>query len=84
MKSSQSIVSFSALAAAAVLCLWVAGCDSNKSSSTQPADIRARQDAALRDPFGYKMKFDESVSGGGTMDLKQDQLNRDVKNVLNP
>jgi len=48
--------------------------------------MRQRQDAAVRDPFGYKLTDDDfpSVSGGGTNQLDRNALKRDVDSFWNP
>jgi hypothetical protein len=71
------------LAVSGLTCLWaVTGCGSD--STTRPSTIQQRQDAALRDPFGYKMEWHETVSGGDMTELKKDELKRDLKNVIDP
>ena len=63
----------------------IAGCGP-QSPTTQPSDdIVARQDQALRDPFGYSVdpkKPDNTVSGNGEFDKQG--LKRDIDHVLNP
>jgi hypothetical protein len=66
-------------------------CSSDKQSTTQPAQparpssVSERQDAALRDPFGYKPEFESrDVSGGGLGEFRGDEMKRDIDNVLNP
>jgi hypothetical protein len=62
------------------------GCSSDrKQPTTQPASLSERQDAALRDPFGYKPTFEHrDVSGGGLGEFQGDEMKRDIDNVLNP
>jgi hypothetical protein len=43
-----------------------------------------RQDAALRDPFGYKPDMSRDVSGGDIGKLDRDGLKKDLNNVFNP
>jgi len=70
-----------ALCVAAVL----AGCASDKKApSTQPSSMSERQDAALRDPFGYKPDMSRDVSGGDIGHLDRDGLKKDLNNVFNP
>jgi hypothetical protein len=65
--------------------LALAGC-SDDAPTTQPSDIHSRQEAALKDPFGYSVDIgkQDSVSGGGTSDLDKDGLKRDIDHVFNP
>ena len=68
-----------------VLCGCSLGCRNDKQPTTRPASVRDRQDAAMRDPFGYTQ--DESfpdVSGGGIGDYDKEGMNRDVNRVLSP
>ncbi len=63
----------------------IAGCASDKQKpTTQPSSMSQRQDAALRDPFGYKPDMSRDVSGGGIGDLDRDALKKDLNNVFNP
>jgi hypothetical protein len=58
-----------------------------KPAATQPATITERQDAAMRDPFGYSpWKKDEKsrISGGGIGELDKDGMKRDMKSVFDP
>ena len=74
------------------LCLALAGgigCTQNAAATTQPTtrplSARDRQDAAMRDPFGYSANgAPADVSGGGLTDFDRDGFNRDFKNVLDP
>jgi len=52
----------------------------------KPSDIRARQDAALRDPmnFGSDVGDRTNISGGGFMDFRKDAFKKDVNAVFNP
>lgn len=64
-----------------------AGCvDTTSGPTTRPVSMRQRQDAAVRDPFGYKLTDDDfpSVSGGGTNQLDRNALKRDVDSFWNP
>ena len=75
------------LFACAALCVAAAagGCSSDKRQpSTQPTSMRERQDAALRDPFGYKPDMSRDVSGGDTGHLDREGLKKDLNNVFNP
>jgi hypothetical protein len=67
--------------------LWfLSGC-SNSHPTTQPVSAADRQDAALRDPFGYKPDMSDAndISGGrgiGAYDRKA--MRKDLDHVLNP
>ena len=63
----------------------IVGCASDKKApTTQPTSISQRQDAALRDPFGYKPDMSRDVSGGDIGHLDRDGLKKDLNNVFNP
>ncbi len=62
----------------------LAGCASDKKPTTRPTSMSERQDAALRDPFGYKPDMSRDVSGGDIGHLDRDALKKDVNNVFNP
>ncbi len=51
----------------------LAGCTHNAATrqpTTQPATARERQDAAMRDPFGYSPDAEDTdISGGGLTDF---------------
>ena len=66
--------------------LWFTpGCASEKKPpTTQPSSMSQRQDAALRDPFGYKPDMNRDVSGGDIGHLDRDGLKKDLNNVFNP
>jgi hypothetical protein len=67
--------------------LWFlsAGCSSNKKPTTKPADAYERQDAAMRDPFGYSPLGEKpDISGGGISDYDRNGMRKDVDHVLNP
>jgi hypothetical protein len=60
-------------------------CSSNKKQpTTRPSNMSQRQDAALRDPFGYKPDMSRDVSGGDIGKLDRDGLKKDLNNVFNP
>ncbi|CAN5376857.1 hypothetical protein BH10PLA1_BH10PLA1_17520 [soil metagenome] len=65
--------------------LSLVGCSDSKPT-TKPSDIHSRQDAALKDPFGYSVDIgkQDSVSGGGTSEMDKDGLKRDIDHVFNP
>lgn len=58
-----------------VLCLSCV--DTNPSA-------QERQEALLRDPFGYKTDDKQDISGGQIHQLDRDALRKDLGNVLNP
>ena len=61
------------------------GCASDKKKpTTQPSSMSQRQDAALRDPFGYKPDMSRDVSGGDIGHLDREGLKKDLNNVFNP
>jgi len=68
--------------------LFVSGCAQNGPTTqptTRPATARERQDAAMRDPFGYSPDAGKTdISGGGLTDFDRQGFNRDMKNVLDP
>ena len=71
------------------LCVSLA-CSSDKKQpttqpTTQPTSVRERQDAALRDPFGYKPDFESrDVSGGKITEFDGAGMKKDIDHVLNP
>ena len=68
-----------------VLTFLLVGCSDSKPT-TQPSTIRDRQDAALKDPFGYSVDVNKehSVSGGGLFELDKDGFKKDMDHALNP
>jgi hypothetical protein len=69
----------------------LSSCKSSSAPTTQPAtkpaSITERQDAAMRDPFGYSpWKKDEKsrISGGTTGEYDKDGMKRDMKSVFGP
>jgi len=69
--------------------LLLTGCTQINAATTQPTtrplSASDRQDAAMRDPFGYSPNPGKTdVSGGGLTDFDRDGFNRDLKNVLDP
>ncbi len=71
-----------------IILLALAGCSANqgKHPSTQPSDAYDRQQAALRDPFGYRPEMDhpEDISGGSLGNYDKAGMKRDIDHVLNP
>ena len=64
-----------------------AGCSSHKPPTTRPAGTYDRQEAALRDPFGYSVNHDADkpdISGGKIGEYNRDSMRKDVDHVLNP
>ena len=76
------------LRASAFICgsiFCIVGCSDNSTATTKPTSLRERQDAALKDPYGYKPDVDNrDVSGGGLFDLDKDGMKKDLNNVFNP
>ena len=63
------------------------GCASDKHPSTQPSTVSDRQEAALKDPFGYSPNMDKEpndVSGGDLGNLDRKAMKKDIDHVLNP
>jgi len=63
-----------------------AGCSSNKSATTRPASTYDRQQAALKDPFGYSpnMEKPEDITGGNINQYDKNGMRKDLDHVLNP
>ncbi len=78
----KPLLSFWLLASGSWLLLPL-GCASDKKPTTRPS-MSQRQDAALRDPFGYKPDMNRDVSGGDIGHLDRDGLKKDLNNVFNP
>jgi hypothetical protein len=74
------------LRVSAVICgsILLIGCAPDREN--KPTSLRERQDAALRDPYGYKpdMSDNSDVSGGGLFDFDKDAMRKDVNRVFNP
>ena len=68
-----------------LICVALAGCAADTSKpTTQPTNMRERQDQAMKDPFGYSPKMNDDISGGGIGEFDKDAFQRDVKNALDP
>ena len=64
----------------------LAGCTSTHPT-TQPTSAADRQDAAMRDPFGYKPDMSDSNNisgGGGVSDYDRKAMRKDLDHVFNP
>jgi hypothetical protein len=71
----------------AVLLVAAAGCASGKhGATTRPSTTAERQDAALRDPFGYSPNIDENRSDMDSDWGRYDRegMRKDLDHVLNP
>jgi hypothetical protein len=65
--------------------LSLSGCaSSDKKPSTRPSSMSDRQDAAMRDPFGYKPDITRDISGGDVGHYDRDGMKKDLNHVLNP
>lgn len=63
----------------------LAGCASHKAPTTRPSNTYGRQEAALKDPFGYTPDMGTNdVSGGKINEYDRDGMKRDIDHVLNP
>ena len=66
----------------------VAGCSSSDNHpTTRPSTVKERQEAALRDPFGYSPDMDSAendISGGKINELDRKAMRKDIDHVLNP
>jgi hypothetical protein len=64
----------------------LAGCASEKKPTTRPAGAYDRQEAALRDPFGYSPNIEKSsgCSGGDWGKYDREGMRKDIDHVLNP
>jgi hypothetical protein len=70
-----------------LVCILFTGCAQHATTqpTTRPANIRDRQDRAMRDPFNYSPDADKTdISGGGLTDFDKNAFNRDLKHVLDP
>jgi hypothetical protein len=59
------------------LALALAGCESTP-------DTNSDQDAALADPFNYKVDMPDDVSGGKIQELDKPGIKGDLDRFLNP
>ena len=62
------------------------GCASNASKpTTRPSSVADRQDAALKDPFGYSPDMSGSDSSSGDIGkFDREGMRKDLDHVLNP
>jgi len=68
-----------------VILVSLSGCSHNQQPTTRPTNASDRQDAALRDPFGYSPDIDSnSISGGGVSDYDKKGMRKDLDHVFNP
>ena len=66
---------------------FISGCSSGskKQPTTKPTNITERQDAALKDPYGYSPNMDQrDVSGGDLGNFDRAGMKKDIDHVLNP
>ena len=78
---------FCILHCAFCISLGLAGCQNSTKSgpTTRPASAYERQEAAMKDPFGYSPNPDRTdISGGGLTEFDKDGFGKDLKNVLDP
>jgi hypothetical protein len=67
-----------------ILCCTLAlGCADTKGPTSRPLSMKERQDAALKDPFGYDPDM-SSVSGGKSGEFDKQGLKRDIDRVFGP
>ena len=53
--------------------------------TTRPASAYDRQEAAMKDPFGYSPNPGKTdISGGGLSEFDKDGFRKDMKNVFDP
>ena len=73
-----------ATAACGLALLLLPSCAKQRQGpTTRPATAQKSSDRALKDPFGYKPDWSGTgVSGGGTHELDQEGLRRDIDNVF--
>src|SRR5215213_5081678 len=70
-----------------ILSIAFVGCATEKHPTTQPSNVRDRQDAALKDPMGYSPNMnspDNDISGGKINELDRGAMRKDIDHVLNP
>ena len=63
----------------------LAGCASDKQSNPAATSASDHQEAAVKDPFGYKPNMDETdISAGGINNYDRKAMKKDIDDVLNP
>jgi len=69
-----------------LLGFFVVGCSShNAKPTTRPSSAADRQDAALKDPFGYSPNFDGGDGSSGDIGkYDREGMRKDLDHVLNP
>ena len=71
-------------------CIALPGCQgsgggASTQPTTRPASAYDRQEAAMRDPFGYSPNPGKAdISGGGLSEFDKDGFRKDMKNVFDP
>lgn len=65
---------------------FLPSCTTNSATpTTRPASAYDRQQAALKDPFGYSPNNEKTdISGGGIRNFDKEAFKKDVDHVLNP
>jgi hypothetical protein len=71
------------LFAALITAGFLAGCSSN-SSTPPPQTIDDRQQAALKNPMGYKVPPSPDVSDDNTTSFDKGGFQRDLNDAINP
>ncbi|HYO11060.1 MAG TPA: hypothetical protein VER17_18995 [Tepidisphaeraceae bacterium] len=93
MRRKQASRAVAARAGGSVLFLctfafvFLAGCSPRKAPTTRPAGTYDRQEAALKDPFGYSPDINADrpdISGGKLSEFDRKAMRKDLDHVLNP
>jgi len=73
------------IALMSIACMFGLGCAETSKPTTQPSGVRERQDAAMRDPFGYGGSTEKvDITGGDITKFDKQSFKRDVDSVMNP
>ena len=65
--------------------MFFVGCSSHNPPTTRPTSVSDRQNAALKDPFGYSPDMDKADISGGTIGhYDRDAMKKDIDHALNP
>ena len=80
----RRLLCVSMLGSALVFASRLPGCAADKAPSTRPLTMEERQDAALKDPMGYKPAIGHETSDGDITTFDRDGFKRDVDHALNP